>query len=183
MFNADIRRLTMANRHQGWERIEGARVEAWDRNEGADRRYARLIHRKQEKGMKVEKEGVRFEYADRRRGYKYTDLSRNVSCKLFAITDFDTYDTFAAIFMNSVHEVVTHYGKWVLDGHGYAVYYSHQNELMVCGHGTNRHGVPAVLADKAFAWRLFQEALGHMDDNGGELAKGWCYSLRDNVAA
>jgi len=171
----------MANRHQGWERVEGARSEAWDRDEGADRRYARAIWRKQE-GMKVSEKGVRFEYADRRNDYNYSSLGKNNTCQLFRSLDFTSFDQFAEIFLNEIHEIVTHYGRWVMDGHGYAVYYSHSCELMVCGEGTTRWGVPAVLADNAFAWRLFQEALDHMAENNGELARGWSYSLRDNVA-
>ena len=172
----------MANKHQGWERVERARVEAWERNKGADRRYARALWRKLEEGMKVSEGGVQFKYADRR-DYKYLNLARNGSLVLLSPSDFASFDGFCALFMDAVHEITTHYGRWVLDGHGYALYYSHQNELMVCGRGTNRHGVPAVLANEALAWRLFNEALGHMDDNGGELKTGWSYSLRSNVVA
>ena len=132
--------------------------------------------------MKVEEGGVRFEYKNAR-DYNYLNLARNGSCRLLSPSDFASFDGFCALFMDTVHEITTHYGRWVLDGHGYAIYYSHQGEIMVCGRGANRHGVPAVMADKAFAWRLFNEALAHMDENGGELKQGWCYRLRDNVAA
>lgn len=166
----------------GWDRAEAARVRAWEENVGADRRYSRALWRKLEK-MKVEEEfGVRFQFRGEPRDYNYFNLARNRSCKLLAPSDFTSFEAWASIFLNDIHEITTHYGRWVLDGYGYAVFYSHEGELKVCGSGTTRWGVPAVLADQAFSWRLFQEALSHMDENDGELKTGWCYSLRDNVA-